>query len=120
MKNKLIAVAAIASMSVAGSSAVFAGEVTGGPSPKDNGMRDHAEFDVCVLRAGGEPDLPGSRRQREARAPHPDPALSDGRHRTHLRGPGDPWRRMQPVERLTGGSTGVLCAPADELREPLE
>ena len=48
MKNKLIAVAAIASMSVAGSSAVFAGEVTGGPSPKDNGMRDHANS-MCAF-----------------------------------------------------------------------
>ena len=46
MKNKCIAAAAITLMSVAGSSTVLAGEITGGPIPKDTGMRDHANS-VC-------------------------------------------------------------------------
>jgi hypothetical protein len=46
MKHKCIAAAAITLMSVAGSSTVLAGEVTGGPTPKDTGMRDHAKS-VC-------------------------------------------------------------------------
>jgi hypothetical protein len=48
MKNKLIAAAAITLMSVAGSSAVLAGEVTGGPNPKSTGMEGHARS-VCAF-----------------------------------------------------------------------
>ena len=48
MKNRLIAVVGIALMSVAGSSTVLAGEVTGGPVPKDTGMRGHANS-VCAF-----------------------------------------------------------------------
>ena len=103
MKKKYIAAAAITLMSIAGSSTVLAGEVTGGPIPKDTGMREHAN---SVLRARGEPDLPGPVRQREAGAAHADPALPDDRVRPVIRAARYAWRRLQPVAGLTRGWVG--------------
>ena len=48
MKKKYIAAAAITLMSVAGSSTVLAGEVTGGPNPKSTGMEGHARS-LCAF-----------------------------------------------------------------------
>ncbi len=48
MKKKYIAAAAITLMSVAGSSTVLAVEVTGGPIPKDTGMKGQAQS-VCAF-----------------------------------------------------------------------
>jgi hypothetical protein len=48
MNNKLIAAVGIALVSVGGSSTVLAGEVTGGPVPKETGMREHANS-VCAF-----------------------------------------------------------------------
>jgi hypothetical protein len=46
MNKKLLCAVGLAAVSFAAPSAAFAGEMTGGPVPKETGMRDHANS-VC-------------------------------------------------------------------------